>query len=149
MAGVRGGRGEPNGRPAVRDGMDRAEAILRLPRAHGITPRAAPLFVPAGQALQHQAVELQVEHAATFDVVSGRAVGPLRTGRTNEVDVRDQLVLPAAITAFELTCSRLVPPYVALARTGHISRDEALGEALHLVWQFLAPRLGLRYDRSR
>jgi hypothetical protein len=53
--------------------------------------------------------------------------------------------VPTALAAFRVTFQRVATPYLALARSGSMSREDALRDALHLLWQFLAPRLGLRY----
>lgn len=55
----------------------------------------------------------------------------------------------AAVRAFQLALQRLAAPYLARARAGTMSPDQALQEAVHEIWQLLAPPLGLRYDRSR
>lgn len=53
-----------------------------------------------------------------------------------------QAALRAAVTV-------LVPSYLAAVRTGDATREEALREMLHDIWQSIAPLLGLRYDRLR
>jgi hypothetical protein len=54
-----------------------------------------------------------------------------------------------AVAAFGLAFAALAPDYLALARSGAVSREEALRRLVDAIWRYLAPRLGLRYDRSR
>ncbi|MGH2353959.1 MAG: hypothetical protein ACRDJN_20330, partial [Chloroflexota bacterium] len=67
------------------------DAVVQLLQAHGIPESTARLLAPVGEALRNEAVRLQVEHAASFDIDSGAPAGPLRVGRSTEVDITDQL----------------------------------------------------------
>jgi hypothetical protein len=71
--------------------VSRDHTVVRLLHAHAIPEPTARLLVPVGDTLRREAVRLRVEHAASFDIDTGAAAGPLRVGRTYEVDISDQI----------------------------------------------------------
>lgn len=54
-----------------------------------------------------------------------------------------------AVAGLQRSIVRLSPIYLALAESGAATREEALQQMLHTIWQLVARPLGLRYDRSR
>jgi hypothetical protein len=69
---------------------DRLARTVRLLIPHGIPEPTGRTLLAVGDALRAGAARLEVEHAASFDIYTGEPAGPLRTGRTAEVDIHDQ-----------------------------------------------------------
>src|SRR5207249_1069260 len=161
-------------------------------------------LLDVGDTLRAGAIELEVEHAASFDIDTAETAGPLSTGRAAEVDIREQTAAlqphrhyvsvhthrtsaafsdldvdvllrnsplstivvvghdgtwyvlskrrgarvarpETGVAAFRTAFATLSVDYLARVQAGQLTSEEAFRDALHRIWQVIAPPLGLRY----